>query len=420
MYRNQKPSRHSRKVWIQYRLDKACAACSHSSLATLSHRRSADEINTEKSLDNSGLAILIKIALACFDWFVANDSDQAEACVVSWWNADCLTLKRTAIWGLGVLPSWSPDRKVTWLVEKLVFRNPAYEREFLRVLDGSLQSSSDGLKTSVIEEIKEHYPKRYQPEMRDYVLHQIFMKLREYDPSFGRLQDEILALEQRRPELSPRPVESVDTKETEIQAEEATFTEKELVELSPDRAAVRLLNMLDEIGESKRRTLLRIVSEALRLNSDWGIGLANELVGRNVWQPDLWSTVVGGLNTGSLAVLQWESVLTLLADHPRIYSLASYQIVALLEQGIRSESYGVSDPQLVLAMRVTLYHSPLRPATLKFVERHAARIGSVFSQVSARRPKTNANMRRAVKEIADLGFIHSFGPWGARSRLSMG
>ncbi len=304
------------------------------------------------SLDNSGLAILIKIALACFDWFVANDSDQAEACVVSWWNADCLTLKRTAIWGLGDLPSWSPDRKVTWLVEKLVFRNPAYEREFLRVLGGSLQSCSDGLKTSVIEEIKEHYPKSYQPEMRDYALHQILMKLREYDPSFGRLQDEILALEQRSPELSPRPAESVDTKETEIQAEEATFTEKELVELSTDRAAVRLLKMLDEIGESKRRTLLRIVSEALRLNSDWGIGLANELAGRNVWQPDLWSTVVGGLNTGSLALLQWESVLTLLADHPKIYSLASYQIVALLEQGIRSESYGISDPQLILAMRV--------------------------------------------------------------------
>jgi hypothetical protein len=58
---------------------------------------------------------------------------------------------------------------------------------------------------------------------------------------------------------------------------------------------------------------------------------------------------------------------------------------------------------------ITLYHSPLRPATLKFVERHAARIGSVFSQVSARRTKTDANMRRAIKEITDLGFIRTLG-----------
>jgi hypothetical protein len=326
-----------------------------------------DRLDTPSiSLDNNGLAILIKIALACFDWFVANDPDQAEACVVSWWNADCLTLKRTAIWGLAALPFWSPDKKVTWLVQKQILRNPAYEREFLRVLGDSLQSCSDSLKTSVIEESKEHYPKRYQPEMRDYVLYQIFVKLREYDPSFDRLRNEILALEQRSPELSPRPVESADTQETEIQAEEATLTEKELVELSTDRAAGRVLKLLDEIGETRRRALLGTVSEALRSNSDWGIGLANELAGRNVWQPDLWSTVVGGLNTGSLTVSQWESVLTLLADHPKIGSLASYQIVALLEQGIRSESHGISDPQLTLAMRVA-------EQTWQFLETQAGR-----------------------------------------------
>lgn len=58
---------------------------------------------------------------------------------------------------------------------------------------------------------------------------------------------------------------------------------------------------------------------------------------------------------------------------------------------------------------ITHYHSPLRPATLEFVERHAARIGTVFSQVSATRTKTDANIRRAVKALADLGFIRTLG-----------
>jgi hypothetical protein len=311
-----------------------------------------DRLDTPSiSLNNNGVAKLIEIALACFDWFVANDPDQAEACVTSWWNADGLTLKRTAILGVAALPSWSPEKKVAWLIQNQVLRNPTYEREFFRVLGDSFQSCSDSIKTSVIGEINEHYPKHYQPEIRDYMLHRTLLKLREYDPTFDRLGAEILALEQRSPELSPRSIESAKIHETAIQ-DEATVTEKELLELSTDRAAERLLNLLDVAEEPRRRALLNPLSEALRSNPNWGIGVARELAGRDVWQGDLWSTMVGGLNTGSLTVSQWQRILTLLADHPTICSLVSYDIVALLEQGIRSESHGISDPLLSLAMRV--------------------------------------------------------------------
>jgi hypothetical protein len=304
------------------------------------------------SLDNSGLAILIKIALACFDWFVVNDPDQAEACIVSWWNAECLTLKRAAIWGLATLPSWSPEKKVIWLVERQVLRNPAYEREFVRVLDNSLQNSSDQVKGSVIHEIKEHYPNRYQIEMRDYALHEIFVRLRKSDPSCDSLENEILVLEQRCPELSPRPVESTENKESEIQAEGATVTEEGLLALSAESAVDLVLGTLAGMEESGRRSLLGTLSEALRSNSDWGLAFAKELAGRKMWRADLWSTVVRGLNTGSLTAWQWEGVLDLFANHSEISSLASYEIVALLEQGIRSESHGISDQLLVVAMRV--------------------------------------------------------------------
>jgi hypothetical protein len=314
---------------------------------------SLDRVDTPSiSLDNNGVALLIEIALACFDWFIANDLDQAEACVISWWNADCLTLKRIGIWVLPALPSWSREKKVTWLVQNQVLRNPAYEHESFRVLSDSFQSCSDSTKISVLDEINEHYPKHYQPEIRDHALHRTLLKLREYDPKFDRLRADILALEQRSPELSPRSIESAEIHEATIQAEEASITEKELLELSTDRAAKRVLDLLAGVEEPRRRSLLSPLSEAARSNPDWGIGVARELAGRNVWQPDLWTTLVGGLNTGSLTIPQWQSILTLLVDHSRISSLATYEIVALLEQGIRSESYGINDPLLSLAMGV--------------------------------------------------------------------
>ena len=71
----------------------------------------------------------------------------------------------------------------------------------------------------------------------------------------------------------------------------------------------------------------------------------------------------------------------------------------------------LNQPAALLRMNtgITLYHSPLRPATIEFVERHAGLIGTVFSQVSARRTKTDGDMRRAVKTLADLGFIRTLG-----------
>jgi hypothetical protein len=304
------------------------------------------------SLNNSGLAILIEVARTCFDWFLPNTPEQAEACVVTWWNSDCLTLKRLAIWGVAKLPRWSPNQKVQWLIESGVITNTVFGREAMLVLDGSFKGCTEDLKGSLVDETVKHHGQNLDQQVRDHAVHRVLLQLRRIDPGCERLGEEILALQQRTPELSPRADNSDSPSETEVSPLEPSFTQEELIAAPLTQAIDYLSDPLDGPKGSKRRAQMGVFQDAVRGDADWGIRIADALVGRGVWEEDLWSTLVGGLNNPSLSTNQWEKILALLAGRPKIVSLASYETVVLLEQGVRSESHGIEDRLLSTAMTV--------------------------------------------------------------------
>lgn len=71
----------------------------------------------------------------------------------------------------------------------------------------------------------------------------------------------------------------------------------------------------------------------------------------------------------------------------------------------------LSQPAEFLRMHtgITHYYRPLRPATLEFVERHAAQITRTFGHVSSISMKTEARIRGTVEMITGLGFIRTLG-----------
>ena len=100
------------------------------------------------------------------------------------------------------------------------------------------------------------------------------------------------------------------------------------------------------------RPLTRTPSTSVGELPAWGLRVADALLERGLWEGDLWSTLVDGLNKPSLSTDQWERTLTLLAEHSQIVSLTSYDTVALLEQGVRSESHGIEDRLLSASITV--------------------------------------------------------------------
>ena len=104
--------------------------------------------------------------------------------------------------------------------------------------------------------------------------------------------------------------------------------------------------------DAERDSAAEAVRGAVQEDSAWGFAFAREMRRREIWNAELWKSVIRGWNQPGPGSGQWPAVLRLLADCPAIVSVAAREIALLLERGISGDLQPIEGPHVGDALKL--------------------------------------------------------------------
>jgi hypothetical protein len=143
-------------------------------------------------------------------------------------------------------------------------------------------------------------------------------------------------------EFEPREHPDLDSYTTRLVATGSPVTVDELLAEDPAELIGRLLSYQGDSGMERitRGRLLETAAQAVARSYPYGQRLSAALQEREVWDSDLWESIIEGWREAGLTEQQWEEVLDFLVGHPELYSFAN-EIADLLEKSSREDGDGV-------------------------------------------------------------------------------
>ena len=305
------------------------------------------------SLQNSGVGVLIDVALRTLAFFLENSPERANALIETWASANSIALRRFAAFGVAKSESWTPDEKLRWLLGRELVYRPGFRQEVLMVLRAAFREASEAMKSAVVDRVIEGPDPDAKQEYRDIAINQFLLTLSEVDPEYSLAAKELESLRLRRPSLSSQR-EPEPSGQGEFPWDRPPFSVAELLS-APARTKIADLLSFEPTrpGGLGRRSLVGAVEQAVQEQPQWGFDLAAALREEAAWGTDLWMGVIRGWNRPNLSPGQLTEVLTLLTECPGIVRVAADEVASLLERGFSDEARLNEARQFELALRIS-------------------------------------------------------------------
>ena len=260
-----------------------------------SWRRSA----IEDGIEDEAVDILINAARDCLDWLAANQANSSAL----WCNqlvvSEAPLLRRLAVHALSARVDLTSDGKLDWLLEYIGLHDLPAHHEIFRAVKLAYPEASPERRKAIIDAVRAYrWPDEKNAEReRLAAYHRLewLHWLHDAVPDCVLAKQALDAVSAQYPEF--KPSEHPDLTHWPGSFQYVTplspWTTEELL-AKPAADWLRDLLSFQPKGPfgPDREGLVAAVREAAKQRFDWGLGLADALVGAGEWDADLWSGLI--------------------------------------------------------------------------------------------------------------------------------
>ena len=308
-------------------------------------------------LSHNGLALLVRAALDSFKWVVQNEPSCGVGLILCWSKGQSITLRRIALLGVALTSEWTADAKLSWLLSKNLVFEPGFYAEVPQVLEAAFPCASAELQQSIVRRIVEGPLEKMGLPHREYRIYGLLSKLNACCPNHPEVTGALAAITREHPEFTPieAPIELKGGAYLRGEPPWVTlpFSTASLLALHAAEALDQLLAFEpDDTRDIGEDDVVSILQRAAGAKPDWGIEIASLLQDRGIFDTYLWRGIVSGFAQTEISSGDWSVVLNLLANHPRITEVATYEVANLLQQGVSRENGEIPFEDLTVAATV--------------------------------------------------------------------
>ncbi len=310
---------------------------------------SEDELNID-TIDNirSGIVgFLFDSAREVIDWLLEYEPNNAAAVVELWLNSTVPLLQKLGLHGLALAPPGKSRAVERMLDHNLLFEEYC-DREVHQVLERRYGAASVKAKkrfrATVNKEWRRLISESQQPEeklWRVLPLYELIVTALESNSSDAVLKRAQLRVERKCSDL-PKLLEG--KRKVRTMPTGGTVSPSEFSVISDSMSFEETINALLGANKFQRFASLQQVSATVAWDSAWGLGLAEHMLARKIWDKEFWGAVIWGFKGQQLDESQWRSVLDLMLNHQFLVDHA--QLCARMISEGSDERKGTLTPNL--------------------------------------------------------------------------
>ncbi len=240
-----------------------------------------DKENEEKEFHQNDLAFLIQIVKECLTYLCENNEKKANYYITEMIEANSVLQKRIAIDAMNKNIFVSVDDKMKWLLHEGLLLDFTYKHEVFQLLKRQYTHSLEETKEEVIQTVLKHLT-----EERAFDVCLVLDLLFTCDPNSPSTAKGYELMKQKHPHFHSDRY-SVQKKKTTEQSIICNVTADGLLQLKDDEI-MKQVQQFSQDGVFEQRHFLEMLSKACKLNTEWSISFAYQLVGVHEISNEVW------------------------------------------------------------------------------------------------------------------------------------
>lgn len=311
----------------------------------MNFRRSAiAEHEQDDLLPDWGL--LVDVARDLLDWFLVNDPPLARATIDAWMSAPQPLLVRLAIYGVSRSSDFSPGEALALIEGRGWLYESSLKHEVFELIARTFPGASEDaqrrfINHSITTNAVSAEATEQDPSARTtnaYEKYNLAVWLRHVAPDSPIAAEHFAELQRAHSEFGPREHPDLDHWiGAGFVGPNSPKTADELRALSAGEAVDYITTYqpaAKAYREPDRQGLLSVFEKSAAGAVPWSVDIANILVSRQSWLPDVWSAILGAWRSAGLDDVSWTNVLQLLESHPQIIEAAPSESARLVEKAV--------------------------------------------------------------------------------------
>ncbi|MDH4610332.1 DUF4020 domain-containing protein [Pseudomonas sp. BN102] len=301
----------------------------------VSYGRSAIEPH-EQDRYPEAIDMLIDAARDALEWLAANVPVLADAWIETLVASDVPLLRRLAIHATTAQPEKSANERLRWMLDRVDLYELSTHHEVHRAVALSYATADDEVRQVVIDALlaqKMSDSDNWPAEQRTARVHFDWLSwLLHSKPDCPLAGAALAPIKAEYPEWQPseHPDLTHWTGSAGWVGSQSPWTVEQLLAQEPAEHLDDLLNFQgSHFDGPDRRGLVTAIQEACKQNPSWSFALTAALEARSLWQSDLWSAVIGGLQESNPAIEEWRALL-LIVSRQELYEAHPSDIARLL------------------------------------------------------------------------------------------
>jgi SIR2-like domain/Domain of unknown function (DUF4020) len=288
---------------------------------------------------------LVDAARDIVKWYTENNSTRADSLIDIWSNSTCPILERLATFAVATSCTWTPDRKIEWVLRDDSLYTRGRKNEVFLLLKNSYPIAEQRVRSLLLERVVRGPDADPTERTHAYEIYNLLYWLHDSSPECPLAAAQFKAFAAKHPEFTPREHPELDVVFGPVRVGWASpMNAKELLSKSPEEQVDFLLSFEphDPLGPD-REGLTRSVSEAVSISYDWGLRLARALDIKPQQKEDLWRAIADGWVGTSFTEVQWKEIIEFLETHDRLINAAIREVSRMLEKAFDGSQHGIPD-----------------------------------------------------------------------------
>lgn len=318
----------------------------------MSFGRSAIEPH-EQNRASRDWGLLVDVARDVLEWAVEHRPVHVRVTIDEWITARPQLLNRLAIHATTKRIDLAPDDALLLIEQHGWLYATSLKHETFALLERLFKKASDPAQRRFMAHsmtaavVKDENTDAETKRVADYERYNLAVWLRRIAPDSRAAAEHLDELQAQNAAFGPRDHPDMDRWiSAGFRGPRSPITVEELLSQAPAEAATYVAEFEPEgagFDRPDRHGLLTMFEQAVTRNVEWSIAVAGELVARDQWKADVWSSLLAAWRTAELGNANWRAVAEFLDGHPEIVVSTPLAVANFLDQGIRRNDLEPAD-----------------------------------------------------------------------------
>ncbi|MDM5155294.1 DUF4020 domain-containing protein [Bacillus sp. DX1.1] len=283
------------------------------------HKKDGALYNTvefsEHDLQPKDFTFLIRIVKDCLTYFCEQNEQKASYYISQMLEVDSILQKRLAIYAMSKNSFIAVNEKIKWLLQQKLLFHISYKHEVFQFLKMHYALASEITKQEIVKVVMEQLTQKRAVDacnVMDWLYH--------CDPDSVCTKQAYKVMKQTHPHYSSDRYAN-QQEETAVQSITCNVTADGLLQLK-EKEIVKQVLLFSHDGMFEQRHFLEMLSKACKLNTEWSISLAYQLVAESNVSKEVWF----------VCIREWR-------NNRRLTNEQLQKIMPILQQFVRNTSY---------------------------------------------------------------------------------